>query len=196
MRADPDFRLDGKHCLVTGGGRGIGAAIARACARAGAEVVVAARSRDEIEAVAASIRADRGVARSLPLDVTNAGAVREAVMALPRLDLLVNNAGMNRTKPIAEVTEDDFDAVAGLNLRAAFFVAQAAAVKMTGQGTGGAIINISSQMGHVGAPNRTLYCATKRGLEGLTKALAVELAPHDIRVNSLPWTTSSARRSS
>jgi NAD(P)-dependent dehydrogenase (short-subunit alcohol dehydrogenase family) len=164
MGAGPDFRVDGKHCLVTGGGRGLGAAIAQAYARAGAEVVVAARTRDEIEAVAASIRVDRGIARALPLDATDAGAVRAAVMGLPKLDLLVNNAGMNRPKPIAEVTEDDFDTVAGLNLRGAFFVAQAAAIKMTGQGTGGAIINMSSQMGHVGAPNRTLYCATKHGL--------------------------------
>jgi NAD(P)-dependent dehydrogenase (short-subunit alcohol dehydrogenase family) len=107
------------------------------------------------------------------------------IAALPKLDVLFNNAGTNRPKPIAEVSEEDFDFVAGLNLKAAYFVAQAASVKMAEQGTGGVIINVSSQMGHVGAPNRTLYCATKHGLEGLTKALAVELAPNGVRVNSL-----------
>jgi NAD(P)-dependent dehydrogenase (short-subunit alcohol dehydrogenase family) len=185
MAAVPDFRLDGRHCLITGGGRGIGAAVAAAYAKAGAEVVVAARSREEIEAVAASIRSDGGRAHALELDVTDVAAVSVAVASLPQLDVLFNNAGTNRPKPIAEVTEADFDVVVGLNLKAAYFVAQAAAVKMAAQGTGGAIINVSSQMGHVGASNRTLYCATKHGLEGLTKALAIELAPNGIRVNSL-----------
>jgi NAD(P)-dependent dehydrogenase (short-subunit alcohol dehydrogenase family) len=99
--------------------------------------------------------------------------------------VLFNNAGTNRPKPIAEVSEEDLDVVAGLNFKAAYFVAQAAAVMMLEQDVGGAIINVSSQMVHVGASNRTLYCAAKHGLEWLTKALAVELAPAGIRVNSL-----------
>lgn len=185
MGAAPSFGLDGKTCLITGGGRGIGAAVAAAYARAGANVIVAARSRDEVDAVAAEIKADGGAAVALQLDVTDTAAVRSALSALPQLDVLMNNAGTNRPKPVGEVTEDDYDAVAGLNLRAAFFVAQSAAARMTAQARGGVIINMSSQMGHVGAANRSLYCATKHGLEGLTKALAIELAPQDIRVNCL-----------
>jgi len=111
--------------------------------------------------------------------------VQAAIAAAGPFDILVNNAGTNRPKPFVEVTEADYDVVVELNLRAAFFVAQAVAKGMIGAGRGGAIVNMSSQMGHVGAANRTIYCASKWGLEGLTKALAVELAPHGIRANAV-----------
>lgn len=181
----PSFRLDGRRALVTGAGRGLGLAFAAALAEAGAHVVLVARSGDELEAVVAAITAAGGSAEALPLDVTDVAAVDRALGAMPAVDVLVNNAGTNRPKPLIEVSEDDYDAVAGLNLKAAFFVTQTVARRMIEDGRGGSIIHVSSQMGHVGAANRTLYCATKHGLEGFTKAAAVELAPHGIRVNAI-----------
>jgi len=181
----PSFRLNGRHALVTGAGRGIGVAIATALAQQGAHVHLAARSLDEVAAVAAALRHDGQQASAVALDVTDVAAVRAAVAALPVLGVLVNNAGTNRAKPMAEVTEEDFDAVFALNVRALYVVTQAVTGRMLAAGTGGSIINISSQMGHVGGPNRTLYCGSKHAVEGITKALAIELAPRGIRVNSI-----------
>ncbi|TWB58634.1 SDR family NAD(P)-dependent oxidoreductase [Nitrospirillum viridazoti] len=181
----PTFRLEGRRALVTGGGRGIGAACAAALADAGAHVVVSARSEGEIAAVAAAIREQGGSAEALALDVGDAAGVRATLAGQPSFDILVNNAGTNRPKPFTQVTEDDYDAVLDLNLKAAFFVAQAVADGMVNAGRGGSLIHMSSQMGHVGGPTRTLYCASKWGLEGLNKAMALDLAPHGIRSNTL-----------
>ena len=181
----PSLRLDGRRALVTGAGRGIGLAAAAALAQAGAQVVLAARTAPEIEAAAAEIRAEGGRAEPLVLDVTDTGAVRRAISAAPPFDILVNNAGTNRPRPFLEVTEEDYDAITTLNERAAFFVAQAVARGMVEAGMGGSIIHVSSQMGHVGGARRTVYCMTKHGIEGLTKAMAIDLAPHGIRVNSI-----------
>ncbi|HXD45006.1 MAG TPA: SDR family oxidoreductase [Pseudolabrys sp.] len=181
----PSFRLDGRRALVTGGGRGIGLAAASALAEAGAHVTLAARSTQEIEDAAAAIRARGHKAESLTLDVTDIDAVRKAVASRAPFQVLVNNAGMNRPKMLADVTVEDFDAIMGLNVRAAFFVAQAVAQRLVAEKLPGSIINISSQMGHVGAARRTVYCASKHAMEGFTKAMAIELAPHAIRVNSL-----------
>ena len=182
---DSPFRLDGKVALVTGAGRGIGRAIARALAAAGAEVLLTSRTPAELEAVAGEIAAEGGAARPLPFDVTRSAAVREAIAGLARLDILVNNAGANRPQPFLEVDEATLDFLIDLNLRSLFVVAQAAARLMAGVG-GGVIINMSSQMGHVGSElNRTVYCATKHAVEGLTKAMAVELAPQGVRVVSI-----------
>jgi NAD(P)-dependent dehydrogenase (short-subunit alcohol dehydrogenase family) len=183
------FSLDGRSALVTGAGRGLGRAIALELARGGAETWLLARSEADLDEVRAEIAASGGRAHTLPCDVTDAPAVRRAVDALPRLDILVNNAGSNIPEPFVEVTEAHLDGLLNLNVRAAFLVAQAAVRKMLEDparaARGGAIVNMSSQMGHVGAPNRTVYCLTKHALEGLTKALAVELAPANIRVNSI-----------
>ena len=181
----PSFRLDGRRALVTGAGRGIGLGAAAALAQAGAHVTLAARSRVEIEAAASAIVAAGGSAQALVIDVTDVDAVAAAVAAAEPFDVFVNNAGTNRPKPFTTVAQDDFDVVMGLNVRAAFFAAQAVARRLIETGKPGSIINLSSQMGHVGAENRTLYCASKHALEGLTKAMAVELAPHGIRVNTL-----------
>jgi len=181
----PSFRLDGKRALVSGAGRGIGLAAAAALAEAGAHVTLAARTLSEIEAAAAAIRAAGGSADALQLDVMDSEATARAIDAAPAFDIFVNNAGTNRPKPFLDVTAEDFHAVMGLNLRAAFFIAQAVARKMVAASRGGSIINVSSQMGHVGAPNRTIYCASKWALEGLTKAMATELGAHNIRVNTL-----------
>ena len=183
--ADSAFRLDGKRALVTGAGRGIGRAAGLALAAAGAELVLVSRTPSELDAVARGIAADGGKARPLPLDVTGSSAVRDAFAGLDRLDILVNNAGVNRPQSFLEVDEPTLDLLLGLNVRAAFIVAQAAARLMVAQGSG-VIINVSSQMGHVGSErDRTVYVMTKHALEGLTKAMAVELAPKGVRVVSI-----------
>jgi NAD(P)-dependent dehydrogenase (short-subunit alcohol dehydrogenase family) len=181
----PSFRLDRKRALITGAGRGIGLATAAALAEAGAEVVLCARTQSEINASARAIVEAGGKAESQVLDVRDIDAVGTMLASFPPFDILVNNAGGNRPKPFLEVSDLDFDAVLSLNLKAAFFVAQACAKRMVEGGRGGSIINMSSQMGKVGGLNRTLYCASKWALEGLTKAMALDLAPYRIRVNTI-----------
>jgi NAD(P)-dependent dehydrogenase (short-subunit alcohol dehydrogenase family) len=185
LPATPSFRLDGTRALVTGAGRGIGLAAAAALAQAGAHVTLAARTSAQVEEAAAAIRARGGDADALVLDVTDVAAARNAVEAAAPFQVLVNNAGMNRPAPLADVTVEDFDAIFALNVRAAFFLAQAVARRLVEAKLPGSIINISSQMGHVGAARRTVYCASKHAMEGFTKAMAIELAPHAIRVNTL-----------
>jgi len=185
LASTPSFRLDGKRALVTGGGRGIGLAAASALAAAGAHVTLAARTQSEIEDAAAAIR-DRGEkADALVLDVTDIERVRSALAAMPPYHVLVNNAGGNRPAYLPDVKVEDFDHVFALNVRAAFFMAQTVALRLMNEELPGSIINISSQMGHVGAARRTVYCASKHAMEGFTKAMAIELAPHNIRVTAL-----------
>ena len=179
------FRLDGRRALVTGGGRGIGLTAASALADAGAHVTLVARTANEIEEAAAAIRARGQQADALVLDVTDIDAVRRALGQRAPYQILINNAGMNRPANLPDVTVEDFDAIFALNVRAAFFMAQTVALRLIEAKLSGSIINISSQMGHVGAARRTVYCASKHAMEGFTKAMAIELAPHNIRVNSL-----------
>jgi len=179
------FRLDGRRALVTGGGRGIGLTAAAALADAGAHVTLLARTAKEIEEAAAAIHARGQKADTLTLDITDVDATRKALGARAPYQVLVNNAGTNRPKMLPEVSVEDFDAIFALNVRAAFFMAQTVALRLVAEKLPGSIINISSQMGHVGAARRTVYCASKHAMEGFTKAMAVELAPCNIRVNSL-----------
>ncbi len=181
----PSLRLDGRRALVTGAGRGIGLAAAAALAQAGAHVVLAARTAAEIEAASVQILEEGGSAEALVLDVTDLTSMRAAIDRLAPLDVLVNNAGTNRPAQFLEVTEQDYDAITGLNQRAAFFVAQSVARRMVQASVRGSIIHISSQMGHVGGARRTVYCMSKHGIEGLAKAMAIDLAPHGIRVNTI-----------
>jgi NAD(P)-dependent dehydrogenase (short-subunit alcohol dehydrogenase family) len=181
----PSFRLDGRRALVTGGGRGIGLAAASALAEAGAHVTIAARTKSEIEEAAAALRGRGQKADTLALDVTDVEAAHKSVAAAEPFQILINNAGMNRPAYLPDVKVEDFDAIFALNVRAAFFMAQAVALRLVEAKLPGSIINMSSQMGHVGASRRTVYCASKHAMEGFTKAMAVELAPHNIRVNSI-----------
>ena len=181
----PSFRLDGKRALVTGAGRGIGLAAAAAFAEAGAHVTLAARSQGEIEAGAAAIRERGGSADVLAVDVTDLAVFEQAVQRSPPYDVFFNNAGTNRPQPFVEVSVENFDTIMGLNVRAAFFAAQAVARRLVATQRPGSIINMSSQLGHVGAAGRSVYCASKWAVEGLSKAMALELAEHGIRVNTI-----------
>ena len=181
----PDFRLDGKSALVTGASRGIGLAAAVALAQAGATVTLAARSEDELAAACKDIHAQGGNADYVVIDVTDAAAIDTMVNARGPFHILVNNAGMNRPKPLVEVTNEDIDDIFTLNVHSVFYLTRAVARGLLKAGQPGSIINISSQMGHVGAPRRTVYCASKHAIEGMTKALAWELGQQNIRVNSI-----------
>ena len=185
LMSPPSFRLDGKHALITGGGRGIGAAAADIFAQAGAAVTLCARSLGEVEARAYEIRQAGFEAEAFALDVGDIKAMQGEIAARGPFDILLNNAGTNRIRPITEVTEEDYDAVLNLNLKAALFVAQAVARGLLAAGKPGSIINVSSQMGHVGGAGRSLYSASKFGLEGLTRCMAIDLAKHGIRVNTI-----------
>lgn len=181
----PSWRLDGRRALVTGASRGIGLAAAQVLAQAGAEVVLAARGTDELEAACASLRATGARAAPWVLDVRDSAAVREGMQRLGPFQILVNNAGTNRPKHVTDVDDDDLDTLLDLNLRSAFIMAREFARALIASGQPGSVINVSSQMGHVGSPGRSVYCATKHGVEGMTKALACDLGPHGIRVNTL-----------
>lgn len=181
----PGFRLDGRRALVTGAGRGIGKALAAALAAAGAAVVLGARTSAEIEAAAAEIRQAGGNAQALVLDVLDTGGMQTVIAGQPAFDIFINNAGTNRPRGFLEVSEDDFDVLVDLNVRAAFFAAQAVARGMAKAGVRGSIVNISSQAGLVAAAGRPVYTLTKFAVEGMTKAMAVDLAASGIRVNSI-----------
>lgn len=181
----PSFRLDRRRALVTGAGRGIGAAAAAALADAGAAVTLVSRSAAELEGVADELRRRGGQAQTLVLDVTNAAAVTRALAEQGPFDMLVNSAGTNRPALLTETHDEDLDAVLDLNVRSTFLVCREVARGMVAAGRGGSIVTISSQMGHVGGPKRSVYCATKHAMEGMSKALAWELGPQGIRVNTL-----------
>ena len=179
----PSFRLDGKRALVTGGSRGLGLGCAVALAEAGAHVCIAARSAEQVEAAVAKINSAGFSATGAVLDVTDRDAVSDVFSEHGPIDILVNSAGLARHSPALDTTSDDFDAVMNINVKAAYFLAQAAAKQMVGRG--GSIMQISSQMGHVGGMERAVYCATKHALEGMTKSMAIEWGPEDIRVNTI-----------
>ena len=185
MSSQHPFNLDGLTAFVAGAGRGLGRGCALALAAAGAEVICAARTESELAALVDDIRSAGGRASACVLDVTDRAAVRRVIGGLDKLDIVLANAGSNRPKPYLDVPDEDLDFLLDLNLAAMFVLGQAAAQKMLTLGRGGSIIHMTSQMGRVGGMNRSVYCATKWGLEGLVRASAIELAPHGIRVNAV-----------
>jgi NAD(P)-dependent dehydrogenase (short-subunit alcohol dehydrogenase family) len=184
----PGFRLDGQHALVTGAGRGIGRSCVHALVDAGATVTAVARSEGQLETVVAEVGARGGQAHAFAADVRDPDQVDRAVRAASEhgdLSICVNSAGLNRTGPTHEYDVADFDLVLETNLRGTFLVCRSVGAVLLARGRGGRIVNVSSQMGSVGYPGRAAYCASKHAVNGLTKALAVEWAPHGVTVNAV-----------
>jgi NAD(P)-dependent dehydrogenase (short-subunit alcohol dehydrogenase family) len=178
-------RLDGRVALVTGAGQGIGFACARRLAANGCSVVLVGRTAHTLHEAERLLSSEGYRAKSIACDVCELDTFASLINGLDQLNVLVNNAGGNRPAPFLDVTRDDFDRLVDLNVRSAFFGSQAALRRMIQLGAKGSIINMSSQMGHVGSPNRTVYCLTKHAVEGFTKALALEAARFGVRVNAV-----------
>jgi len=181
----PSLRLDGRRALVAGASSGIGLGAATALAEAGAHVVLAARSRDKLNEAVAELRGRGHSTEALALDITDIEATGSVIGQQGPFDILVNSAGLARHGPAIETTPADFDAVFAINVRAAYFLTTAVARGLIAAGKPGSLINISSQMGHVGGLDRAVYCATKHALEGFTKAMAIEWGRQAIRVNTI-----------
>jgi len=181
----PSFRLDGQNALVTGASSGIGRACAVALAQAGAHVTLVARRAEPLDALREEMEAEGLEARALPLDVTDVERVEHVVMEQGPFDVLVNSAGLSRHAPALDATAPDYDAVMDVNVKAAFFITRSVARGLIEAKKPGSLINVSSQMGHVGGPDRAVYCATKHALEGMTKSMAIEWGPAGIRVNTI-----------
>lgn len=180
----PTMSLDGRRALVTGASRGIGLGAAVALAQAGAHVVLSARGADALDEAVTAMQGAGYSAEATVCDVSNVAEVEAMVAAQAPFDILVNSAGTTRPGPVTETSEDDYDVVMAANTKAAFFLARAVAPGMAAKG-GGSIIQISSQMGHVGGVDRALYCASKFAVEGMTKAMAMEWGPKGVRVNTI-----------
>ncbi len=181
----PSFSLACKRALVTGATSGIGEGCAVALAEAGAHVTLVARTAGAVADQAKAFQAQGWEASALPLDISDITATEAAVADHGPFDILVNSAGLARHTPATDTTEADYDLVTDLNVKAAYFLTRAVAKGLIAAGKPGSLINISSQMGHVGGVDRAVYCATKHSLEGMTKSMAIEWAPHQIRVNTL-----------
>lgn len=181
----PSFRLDGKRALVTGGTRGIGLGAAVALAEAGAAVTIAARTAADIEAVVNEMAEAGFAAEGVALDVTDSEVIKAFVTDVEPFQVLVNSAGTGRHSSFADITQANYQAVMDLNLSATLFVSQAVVARLIEAGLPGSIIHVSSQMGHVAGPNRAVYAASKFAVEGLSKAMAIELGAHNIRVNTV-----------
>lgn len=181
----PSFQLEGKRALVAGASSGIGLGCAIALAEQGAQVSMSARSEARLEAVVGELKTDGLDVASLPMDVSKVEETREIVAEQGPFDILVNSAGIARHGPFLETSCEDFDDVMRVNLRGAYFLSQSVARGLHEAGRPGSLIHISSQMGHVGGQERAVYCASKFAMEGFTRAMAIELGPAGIRVNTI-----------
>lgn len=181
----PSFRVDGRKALVAGASSGIGLACAVALAEAGADVTIAARREDKLAELAKAMAANGWTATPLGMDVADIEATAQAVEAHGPFPILVNSAGLARHAPALDTTPADYDAVTDLNVRGAYFLAQAVARGLAAAGEKGSLITISSQMGHIGGVDRAVYCATKHAVEGFTKSMAIEWGRQGIRVNTV-----------
>jgi len=181
----PSSRLDGKCAIVTGGSRGIGLGCAVALAEQGAHVVIVARSKNQVLDTVNEMKSEGFSVSGVPMDISKIDNVKRLMNDFSEIDILVNSAGIARHTPTVETTEVDYDDVMAVNVKSAYFLAQSAAKKMIEKGVGGSIIQISSQMAHVGGIDRAVYCGTKHAIEGINKSMAMEFGPHKIRVNSI-----------
>lgn len=181
----PSFRLDGRRALVAGASSGIGLACAVALVEAGAEVTLAARRADALDELVEALRAEGHSAEAVALDITDLDAAKAALAEREPFEILVNSAGLARHSAALDTTSDDFDAVMSINVRAAYFLSTEVARGMKAAGKGGSIINISSQMAHVGGVDRAVYCASKHAIEGMTKSMAIEWGLDQIRINTI-----------
>ncbi len=189
MPSLPNFSLDNQIVVVTGAGRGIGRRIALDAFRSGAKLAVGSRSTDELETLATEIEEAGGVCLACNLDVTSVSSIDSFMKAVVdhygRIDILINNAGYNKLAKIIDCDEAHYDLIVDANLKNVFFCSQIAAKQMISQGKGGAILNISSQAGVVGAPERGPYSGAKGGVNNLTRTMAAEWAEFGIRVNAV-----------
>lgn len=181
----PSFRLDGRRALITGASSGIGLAAAVALAEAGAHVVMAARGPEKLGAAVSALRETGQSADAHAMDIADIDALPGHLDQIGPLDVLVNSAGIARHTPALETTPEDYDAVSNINVRGAYFLSVGAARGMIAAGKKGSIINVTSQMGHIGGIDRAVYCGTKHAVEGFTKAMAIEFGPHGVRINTL-----------
>jgi NAD(P)-dependent dehydrogenase (short-subunit alcohol dehydrogenase family) len=181
----PSFNLSGKRALITGASSGIGLACAAALAEHGAEVTLAARSGAKLREIAEAMNAENWTAHVLELDVAEVAEAEAAVAENGPFDILINSAGLARHSAAIETREPDFDAVHNLNVKGAYFLTRTVAKGLIEAGKPGSLINISSQMAHVGGIDRAVYCATKHAVEGFTKAMAIEWGKQGIRVNTI-----------
>ena len=183
------INLKNKTALVTGGGKGIGKACAIALAEAGADLIIISRTQKDLDSVSKIIKKFRSKCDSYACDVTNYNQIKNIINKQKKIDILVNNAGTNIPEHFTKVQKRNMEYLVKLNTISTFHVAQLCALKMletrNRQKIGGSIINMSSQMGHVGGPIRSVYNMTKAGLEGLTKGMAIDLAKNNIRVNTV-----------
>ncbi len=181
----PSFSLQGRRALVAGGSSGIGLGCAVALAEAGAHVIIMARRRDQLDEVAAAMTTAGQSVEVMVGDIADIDSMSTAIESLRPLDIFVNSAGLARHTAAIDTDAADFDAVMNVNLRGAYFAAQAVAKSMVTDGRKGSIITISSQMAVVGGIDRAVYCASKHAVEGFTKSMAIEMGPHGIRVNTV-----------
>ena len=181
----PTMSLAGKRAVVTGASSGIGLAAAVALGEAGADVMLIARRATPLQDLASAMQQVGMTATALPLDITDIPMMQDQIATAGPFDILVNSAGMARHGPALETKPDDFDAVTGVNLKSAYFLAQAVATGLIAAGKPGSLITISSQMALVGGIDRAVYAATKHAVEGFTKSMAIEWGPQNIRVNTI-----------
>ena len=183
------INLKGKIALVTGAGKGIGKACAIALAEAGAKVIILSRTKSDLDKVSKIIKKTKGSSKSFVCDVTQLETFKKVLKKINRLDILVNNAGNNRPEHFTKVKQENMEYLTNLNMKAAFNVAQLSSQKMiksiNRKKIGGSIIHMSSQLGRVGCEGRNVYNVNKFGVEGLARGMAVELAPYNIRVNTV-----------
>ena len=181
----PSFRLDGKNALITGAGRGIGMGASIALAESGANVTLVSRTDSELKELTKHINSLGYKASYVAIDVNDEKAISKLIEDSDTFDILINNAGTNKPAKLIDTDLNDFDYVMSLNVRSVINLTKNVVKKMLHNNIKGSIINVSSQMGHVGGPNRTTYCSSKFAIEGFTKSLAIELGPNGIRVNTV-----------